>query len=290
MRGGQTWLLLLMVLVDRCQAVPPVISGFPSVYRVIAGDEVGIDCSTYTTDGVPPTTTYSWRSGAYRQDGPVLGRVVQRGMDSETYNCTASNTQGEATASVFVDILYGPWPPPRGSSERMMEFSNFGEDGRGGFTPGNPNVTSFVWTGPQNFTSNGSILYIQNITRSQRGTYTLTASNFLQPTNKPPVWAETYYYVHLDVYYPPNISGLQRSILLENVLNLNCSNYTTPGNPDFENTFMWSDEDGNNITGPILTLNSSFIGTRTKLRYTCYVSNLIGSDTAYVDVILVYSI
>ncbi|XP_046372064.2 hemicentin-1-like isoform X3 [Haliotis rufescens] len=194
MRGGQTWLLLLMVLVDRCQAVPPVISGFPSVYRVIAGDEVGIDCSTYTTDGVPPTTTYSWRSGAYRQDGPVLGRVVQRGMDSETYNCTASNTQGEATASVFVDILY-----------------------------------------------------------------------------------------------PPNISGLQRSILLENVLNLNCSNYTTPGNPDFENTFMWSDEDGNNITGPILTLNSSFIGTRTKLRYTCYVSNLIGSDTAYVDVILVYT-
>lgn len=100
----------------------------------------------------------------------------------------------------FCVILDGPWPPPRGYSERMMEFSNFRQDARGGFTPGNPNVTSFVWTGPQNFTLNGSILDIQNITRSQRGRYTLTASNFLQPTNKPPMWAEAHYFVYLDVY------------------------------------------------------------------------------------------
>lgn len=96
------------------------------------------------------------------------------------------------------------------------------------------------------------------------------------------------YFIYCFHSDPPKISGLQRSIFLENVLNLNCSNYTTPGNSHGNDAFMWSDEDGNNITGPILTLNSSsFIGTRTKLRYTCYASNVIGSDTAYVDVILV---
>ena len=43
--------------------------------------------------------------------------------------------------------------------------------------PGNPNNTSFSWTGVNNFKNDGKILNLENINRNSSGNYKCTAEN-----------------------------------------------------------------------------------------------------------------
>ncbi|XP_067651703.1 hemicentin-2-like [Haliotis asinina] len=93
--------------VDASVFTPPSISGLPQTQTVTEFSNIRIDCSTFSTPGHPPTTSYRWTYGGSTVS---TGAVVDRRNISRTqggdHTCTASNSQGSDSASVSVDVQY----------------------------------------------------------------------------------------------------------------------------------------------------------------------------------------
>ncbi|XP_046572664.1 hemicentin-2-like isoform X2 [Haliotis rubra] len=172
---------------------PPSISGLPSTQTVTEFSNLRIDCSTYTTPGNPPTTSYTWTyGGSTVSTGAVLDRRNISRSQGGDYTCTASNSQGSDSASVNVDVRYGPGTSvtitPSGSLERV--------EGSGAFTATctamcNPNCT-ITWRKDNRDRPPGQIS-ISNVSRIDQGTYTCQAQNGVGASQQKSITLVVYY-------------------------------------------------------------------------------------------------
>ncbi|XP_048240965.1 hemicentin-2-like, partial [Haliotis rufescens] len=184
----------------------PSISGLPSIYRVIESSRLNVDCSTYTTPGNPPTTSYTWTYGSTVSAGAVLDRSRISRSQGGNYTCTASNTQGSDSASVNVDVQYVPSISGLPPVQTVTEFSNLRIDCSTYTTPGNHPTTSYTWTYGGSTVSTVAVLDRSRISRSQGGSYTSTASNSLTPSGGSQQQGTATAQVNVDVQYQASIS------------------------------------------------------------------------------------
>ncbi|XP_046555514.1 hemicentin-2-like [Haliotis rubra] len=249
---------------------PPSISGLPSTQTVTEFSNLRIDCSTYTTPGNPPTTSYTWTYGG----STVLDRRNISRSQGGDYICTASNKQGSDSDSVNVDVQYPPSISGLAPAQTVTEFSNLRIDCSTYTTPGNPSTTSYTWTYGGSTVSTGSVLDRRNISRSQGGDYICTASNSQGSDSDS---------VSVDVQYPPSISGLPPTETVMEFFNfvIDCSTYTTPGNPP-TTSYTWTYGGSTVSTGAVLDRRN--ISRSQGGDYTCTSSNSQGSDSASVNV------
>ncbi|XP_067681107.1 nephrin-like isoform X2 [Haliotis asinina] len=209
----------------------PSISGLPSIVQVIELSRLRIDCSTYTTPGNPSTTTYRWTdSGSTAITGAVLDRSNISRHQGGIYICTASNTQGSASATVNVDILYAPSTSGLRDLYKVNESSRLRIDCSTYTTPGNPSTTTYRWTYGGSTISNGAVLDRGNISRSQVGYYICTASNTLTPSGGSEQQGTATARVSVDVQYLDTpVLVFEKSNVSENdSLTLNCNVMSHP--------------------------------------------------------------
>ncbi|XP_048241043.1 hemicentin-2-like isoform X2 [Haliotis rufescens] len=184
----------------------PSISGLPPVQTVKEFSNLRIDCSTYTTPGNPPTTSYTWTyGGSTVSTGAVLDRSRISRSQGGSYNCTASNTQGSVSASVNVDVQYAPSMSGLPTAQNVTEFSNLRIDCSTYTTPGNPPTTGYTWTFGGSTVSTGAVLDRSSISRNQGGNYTCTASNTLTPSGGSQQQGTAAFQVNVDVQYQASI-------------------------------------------------------------------------------------
>ncbi|XP_046545506.1 hemicentin-2-like [Haliotis rubra] len=126
---------------------PPSISGLQPTQAVTEFSDLRIDCSTYTTPGNPPTTSYTWTyGGSTVSTGAVLDRRNISRSQGGDYTCTASNSQGSDSGSVSVNVQYPPSISGLPPTQTVTEISNLRIDCSTYTTPGNPPTTSYTWT------------------------------------------------------------------------------------------------------------------------------------------------
>ncbi|XP_071094568.1 hemicentin-1-like [Haliotis cracherodii] len=266
----------------------PSISGLPSTLWVVEESQLWINCSNYTSRGNPATTNYTW---SYRQSVISTEEVLQIDDVNRTeggqYICTVSNFVGSESASVSVDVQYAPLTSVFPSTYRVSESSNLRIDCSNYTTAGNPPSTSFMWTYGGSTVSTGAVLARRNISPDQGGQYTCIASNTLTPYIGTPRQGIATAQINVDVQYAPSISGLPSTLWVveESQLWINCSNYISPGNPETTN-YTWSYEQSVFSTEEVLQINN--INRTEGGRYTCTVSNLVGSESASVSVDVQY--
>ncbi|XP_071095627.1 cell adhesion molecule CEACAM2-like [Haliotis cracherodii] len=184
----------------------PSISGLPPSYTVIESSRLRIDCSTYTTPGDPPTTSYTWTCcGSTVSTGTVLDRSSISRSQGGNYTCTASNSGGSDSASVNVDVQYAPSISGLRTAQNVTEFSNLSMDCSTYTTPGNPPTTSYTWTYGGSTVSTGAVLDRSRISRSQGGSYTCTVSNTLTPSGGSQQQGTTAFQVNVNVQYQASI-------------------------------------------------------------------------------------
>ncbi|XP_048241007.1 hemicentin-2-like isoform X2 [Haliotis rufescens] len=185
----------------------PSISGLPSTYTVVKSSRNRIDCSTYTTPGNPPTTSYTWTyGGSTVSTGAVLDRSNISRSQGRNYTCTASNTQGSDSASVNVDVQYAPSISGLPTVQNVSEFSSLRIDCSTYTTPGNPPTTSYTWTYGGSTVSTGAVLDRISISRNQGGNYTCSASNTLTPSGGSQQQGTATAQINVDVQYQASIS------------------------------------------------------------------------------------
>ncbi|XP_046579318.1 hemicentin-2-like isoform X6 [Haliotis rubra] len=258
----------------------PRISGLPSTFQVTELATLRLDCSTYTTQGNPSATSYTWsHGGSTVSTGAVLTRSSISRRQGRAYTCTVSNTVGSNTASVNVDVRYSPQISGLPSTFQVTESTSLRLDCSKHTQQGNPSATSYKWSHGGSTVSTGAVLTRSSISRRQGGEYTCTVSNTVGSASA---------LVNIDVTYSPQISGLPSSyqVTESTSLRLDCSTYTTRGNPSATN-YTWLHGGSTVSTGAVLTRSS--ISRRQGGAYTCTVRNTVGSDSASVNVDVTYS-
>ncbi|XP_067674820.1 hemicentin-1-like isoform X2 [Haliotis asinina] len=258
----------------------PQISELPSSYQVTETASLRLDCSTYTTQGNPSAINYTWTyRGSTVKTGAVLTRNSISRTQGGTYTCTVRNTVGSDSASVNVDVRYSPQISGLLSTYKVTESARLRLDCSKHTQQGNPSGTNYTWTHRGSTVSTGAVLTLNSISRRQRGTYTCTVRNTVGSASA---------LVNIDVTYSPQISGLPSSYQVTEAasLRLDCSTYTTRGNPSVTN-YTWLHGGSTVSTGAVLTRHS--ISRTQGGAYTCTVRNTVGSDSASVNVDVRYS-
>ncbi|XP_048242936.1 hemicentin-1-like [Haliotis rufescens] len=214
----------------------PEISGLPSTYQVNESATLRLDCSSYTTQGNPKATTYTWsHRGSFVGRGAVLTRSsISRSQGGE-YTCTVRNTAGSDSASVIVDVQC------------------------------NPATTNYTWSYGQSVFSTEEVLQIDDVNRTEGGQYTCTVSNLVGSESAS---------VSVDVQYAPLTSGFPSTyrVTESSSLRIDCSNYTTAGNPP-STSYMWTYGGSTVSTGAVLARRN--ISPDQGGQYTCIASNTL---------------
>ncbi|XP_046329113.2 hemicentin-2-like [Haliotis rufescens] len=253
----------------------PTIAALPSIFKVSETSHLKIDCSTYTTLGNPSTTSYGWTyGGSTVSTGAVLDRSSIRKSQAGLYTCTASNTltpsgtsqqQGRTSAQVNVDVQYRPTIAGLPSIYKVKEESRLRIDCSAYTAPGNPSTTRYKWTNGGSTVSTRPIVDRSSIRRSQGGQYTCTASNTEGSASSS---------VTVDIQYGPTIVGLPliRKVKERTRLRIDCSTYTTLGNPS-TTSYGWTYGGSTVSTWAILRTRS--IRRSQAGLYTCTASNTL---------------
>ncbi|XP_046570606.1 nephrin-like isoform X2 [Haliotis rubra] len=182
-----------------------------------------------------------------------------------TYMCEVDGVSGSSYADVNATILYAPSISGLPSTYQVIELSRLMINCSTYTTPGNPSISTYRWTYGGSTVSTGSVLDRSNISRRQGGNYICTASNTQGSDSAS---------VHVDVLYAPSISGLQGvyKVNESSRLRINCSTYTTPGNPPIT-TYRWTHGGSTVSTGAVL--DRSNISRSQGGIYICTASNFL---------------
>ncbi|XP_048242948.1 hemicentin-1-like isoform X2 [Haliotis rufescens] len=258
----------------------PEISGLPSTYQVTESATLRLDCSSYTTQGNPSATSYTWSHGGSTVGrGAVLTRSSISRSQGGAYTCTVRNTVGSDSASVNVTILYSPEISGLPSTYQVNESATLRLDCSSYTRQGNPQAATYSWSHGGSSVGRGAVLTRSSISRSQGGAYTCTVRNTVGSDSAS---------VNVTILYSPEISGLPSTYQVNEsaTLRLDCSSYTRQGNPQAA-TYSWSHGGSSVGRGAVLTRSS--ISRSQGGAYTCTVRNTVGSDSASVNVTILYS-
>ncbi|XP_067660552.1 neural cell adhesion molecule 2-like [Haliotis asinina] len=160
---------------------------------------------------------------------------------------------------------------------QVQESSNFSVNCSRYTTWGNLSTPTYKWTRGGKTVSTGAVIVTRNISRSQAGNYLCTARHAAGSASVN---------ISVDVQHAPSIDGPSVYKLTEHsLLEIDCSDYTTPGSPPFT-SYTWT-YDGSTVTHWGILYRSS-ISRRQGGEYTCTASNTQGSDSHSVNVDVQY--
>ncbi|XP_060569025.1 carcinoembryonic antigen-related cell adhesion molecule 5-like [Ruditapes philippinarum] len=264
---------------------PPVIQGFTngSTYKVIENNQGSLSCyigesnpeatlmwncfdngSLTTTSEANTTKTVTWNA--------------TRGLDSYCA-CQSSHPLAEnQTVYITVQVLYLPKIKDcklryNASSTSVAVNSTIDIKENSSFTltcevDGKPAATT-SWSGRVSSTSN--ILVVDEIKRQQSGTYTIFATNRMEPTFGGPTTGNDTKSFNFNLLYAPTVRMTDKDIVEGANLTLPCP--VTKGNPT-DTRFKWI-RDGDNRTWDTQTLYIQNVTKYDDMMYKCTVQNIL---------------
>ncbi|EYC38722.1 hypothetical protein Y032_0700g1643 [Ancylostoma ceylanicum] len=252
-----------------------------------AGRPVELVCDA---DSNPYPPSYEWRHLA---SGEVYAAskwamTASRNMSGE-FECRASNSVGEGSAILTLNVLYAPVVTtkarfnPKEGERVQIECA----------VDANPQAVDVKWTGPQGFTSDGPILVLKSVSREQTGNYTCTATNYLSIYGETGSQTRTGSAVTvIDVQRPPGpaeISPSRLDVVVGGAITLTCSTHD-PGSP--LGSYKWASPSSGGLFGTRehdhaqLTVRNAQLADNG--RYRCRADNIHGKGKeAVVDVTVI---
>lgn len=242
---------------------------------IIEGRDLLVNCTA--TPGNPNTTTFYWSVGTnqvIRNASTLQVTDIQR-TSSGTYVCTAENIysngeKGSDSQTMVVNVQYPPVVSTL-AEQNIIEGSDL--DIACIASPGNPNLTSFLWTKYGTVTKHtGAILQLRDIHRNSSGSYRCTASNIYTNGEE----GTHFQLMVVNVLYPPLVKALSNREIREGQ-NLNVTCEAIPGNPN-HSTIFWTKKSNlefrkNNATLMLPKIQRNSTGT-----YICTAQNDYGNE------------
>ncbi|KJH43647.1 immunoglobulin domain protein [Dictyocaulus viviparus] len=254
---------------------------------VEAGHYVDLVCNA---DSNPYPPSYEWR---HLVSGEVYAAskwtvLASRNMSGD-FECRASNSVGEGTGILTLNVQYAPvvmtkprYNPKEG--ERLQIEC---------FVDANPQAADVRWSGPQGFICDGPILVLKSVSREQTGNYTCSATNYLSIYGESGSQTRTGSAVTIiDVQRPPgraDIVPTSLSVVVGGTISLTCLT-NDPGSP--AGTFKWSSPSSGGLFGTQehdhVQLTVRNVQLADNGRYRCRADNIYGEGKeAVVDVTVI---
>ncbi|KAK3607328.1 hypothetical protein CHS0354_026221 [Potamilus streckersoni] len=212
---------------------PPVVQVFPKypVYNVIEGLlNFVFNCNIIEANPLPQSNGYSWlhRSLVIQGQNSFSYTIasVQKSHSGE-YRCTARNDYGSGTSnSLALDVQYPPSIQGLTSPYKVIEYQPINVTCQ---VSSNPPPNQISWS-PSGEGSVPSRLYYSSVSIKNRGIYSCTAQNTMTPTVGEQQTGMSTNQIHVDVLYPPYMSGMNSSykVIEYQPLNVTCQVSSNP--------------------------------------------------------------
>ncbi|VDI66502.1 Hypothetical predicted protein [Mytilus galloprovincialis] len=262
--------------------VPTVtISVASSPYKVIE-NATNFNLLCTVTDGNPIVSSYNWYKDGSRISTTATYTIsnVHR-SDTGNYTCDATNRAGRSNLSSAVEVyvIYGiQMNPIKKTQPKEGQPLNITCRAESYLVLTN---SDFTWTrkNTNGFLQEGRNLVIDNVNRTNSGTYICSVMIQFKPTFGPLVNFTGTTTAEVDVLYKPTVRVLldfNESYVTENATNLRMICNVTDANPVLYESYSWK-RDSSLITSEatyiIPKVNRSHTGS-----YTCDATNAIGTS------------